>query len=532
MLTGAVYLATLFGLGLVAMALRLPPLVGFLTAGFVLNGAGVPQLPYVDELADLGVTLLLFSIGLKLDVRFLLRREVWATAVAHMAIVIPVAVGFLGGLGLLGVGLLRDEGVETLLLLSFALSFSSTVFVIKVLDERSESQSLYGRIAIGILVLQDLAAVGFLAFTAESEVSPWAPLLLLLLPLSRPVRHLWSRLGHGEMQAVFGIFMALVPGYALFSLVNLKGDLGALIMGVLLAGHPAASELSRTLLSLKDLLLVAFFVNIGYSGDLTWQSVGLGLALVTLVPVQAGAYVVLLRWARLRRRTATLTGLALANHSEFGLIVVAIGLSSGRLESGWLTAMAVAVAVSFVLSSVVNGLAPTLVPRITDRMRVLDNDELHPEDRYVDLTGAHALVLGMGRVGTAAYRRLTGGHDMSAIGVELSPARVGALRSRGIEVIEADASDNEFWERVAAAHTIEVAVLAMPFHGSNELALTQLHRVGFTGRVVAIAQYDDDARSLEGRGVDAVLQIYDGAGAELADRAVRRDDPTHPAETE
>jgi predicted Kef-type K+ transport protein len=506
--------------GTLAVLVRMPPLVGFLVTGFALNAAGVEELAQLEELADLGVTLLLSSIGLKLDVRFLLRREVWGTAVAHLALAIPLSMAYLALLGLLGSALLAGVGARTLLLVAFALSFSSTVFVVKVLDDRSETLSLYGRIAIGILIIQDLAAVAFMALVSESTPSPWTLLLVLVLPLAVPLRRVWSLLGHGEMQVVFGIFVALVPGYVLFDALGLKGELGALVMGVLLAGHAAANELSHHLLSVKDLLLVGFFVSIGFSGDLSWAAVGLGLALLVVLPLQGWLYMVLLRWGRLRRRTSALAGLALTNHSEFGLIVVAVGITGGLLEDDWLVVLSVAVAASFLLSSLANRRSSRLLPRLAGSLPRLDPATLHPEDRYVDLGHAQAVVLGMGRVGSAAYRRLVDGYGLTVVGVESNRDRVEALRRAGINALEADASDREFWVRVAHTTGIQVAILAMPFHGTNRVALTQLHASGFRGRVVAVAQYDDDARTLREDGVDDVLQIYDGAGAEMADRAI------------
>ena len=106
--------------------------------------------------------LLLFAIGLKLDIRTLVRREIWLTTVVHLAISVAIAVGFLGLLAVVGFGIVSGESFGALALVGFALSFSSTVFVVKVLDDRSDTTSLYGRIAVGVLVMQDVAAVVFL----------------------------------------------------------------------------------------------------------------------------------------------------------------------------------------------------------------------------------------------------------------------------------------------------------------------------------------------------------------------------------
>ncbi|MEC9052319.1 MAG: cation:proton antiporter, partial [Actinomycetota bacterium] len=177
----AILLGALVG-GLVAGAVRLPPLLGFLVAGFGLHLLGVEAVPALGTAADLGVTVLLFGVGLKLDVRTLLQREVWATATIHLGAWSVVTAAVLGLVGLVGVGLAAEADLRALLLVGLAMSFSSTVFVVKVLEERSASRALGGRTAIGVLVVQDLAAVVFLAVTGGSGPSWWALLLVLLVP--------------------------------------------------------------------------------------------------------------------------------------------------------------------------------------------------------------------------------------------------------------------------------------------------------------------------------------------------------------
>ena len=280
--TVALYLVVVFACGFVARLLRLPTLIGYLASGFILHAPGIDALPMIDSLADLGVTILLFTIGLKLDLRMLFRREVLVTTAANLLTLVGLTAGFLGLLATVGVRLLAGADWQVLALLGFALSFSSTVFVIQVLDERSDSSALYGRVAIGVLVLQDVVAVAFLTAMKGEHPSPWALALPLLLPAVWLVRRLWHRLGHGELQTLFGITMALVPGYWLFEAVGIKGDFGAMVVGVLLASHPRAAELSRTLFGLRELLLVGFFVSIGLHVNPTLETVLLGLLLVAL----------------------------------------------------------------------------------------------------------------------------------------------------------------------------------------------------------------------------------------------------------
>lgn len=519
----AILLGALLG-GLAAGALRLPPLLGFLAAGFVLHVLGVSPVPSLGTAADLGVTVLLFGVGLKLDVRTLVRREVWVTATVHLVGSTALFAGVLALVGAVataagaGAGLVGGADARALLLVGLALSFSSTVFVVKVLEERSASRSVAGRTAIGVLVVQDLAAVVFLAVADGEGPSPWALLLVLLLPGAWVLRRLLGAVGHDELLPLLGVVLALVPGYALFDAVGLKGDLGALVLGMLLAGHNRAPELSKSLFTLKDLLLVAFFVAIGLEGLPTAGEFGLALLLVALLPLKALAFAVLLWVARLRRRTSVLTGVTLANYSEFGLIVVA-GAPAGWLGEGWLTVVATAVAAGFVLGSLPGRHPEYLVSAVRAVLPDRPRDQLHPEDRPLDVGDAEAVILGMGRVGSAAYHRLRDEYGLRVLGLETSSERCERLRAAGLDVVEGDATDPELWRDRPLCH-VPIVLLAMPFHGNNLDTLRQLRANGFTGTVAVVAQYDEDLRSAQRAGAAVGFQLYDGAGAELADRAV------------
>lgn len=135
-------LVAAFGLGLVAERLRLPPLLGFLAAGFVLKAAGMAEPVGIDLVSDVGVVLLLFGIGLKLDPKTLLRREIWITTGIHLVVTVAIVVGVLTAVAALGLGILSDEDVRTYALLGFAVSFSSTMLAVKMLEARSQTASV------------------------------------------------------------------------------------------------------------------------------------------------------------------------------------------------------------------------------------------------------------------------------------------------------------------------------------------------------------------------------------------------------
>lgn len=515
--TEAILLAALVG-GALATAVRLPPLVGFLAAGFVLVPLGVESTPAVEAISGLGVTVLLFGVGLKVDLRSLLRREVWLATTVHTVGSAVIGAALVGLLAVMGLGAAADLGPEGWALVGFALSFSSTVLVVKVLEERNATRSLGGRTAIGVLVLQDLVAVAFLAMAEGHAPSPWAVLLVLLFPGALLLRWALARLGHDELLPLFGVVLALVPGYWLFDSLDIKGDLGALLLGMLLASSPRAGELAKSLFTIKDLLLVGFFVSIGLGGVPTLSELAIALILLVLLPIQALGFSLLFWWCRFRRRSAVLTATVLTNFSEFGLIVV-VAAPAGVLGEEWTAILGTAVAASFVISALPIDRGERLVRVMRRFLPDRPLEAVHPEDRPLDASDRQAVVLGMGRVGRAAYERLRDGYGLQVLGIEADRDRCERLCRDGYDVVEGDATDPEMWTAESFQHT-ELVLLAMPFHGSNLAVLERLRESGYPGAVAVVAQFDDDLEQVMANGADTGFQLYDGAGAELADRAV------------
>ncbi len=502
--------------GGLALALRLPPLVGFVAAGFALSALGAPAVPGLSVISTLGVTLLLFGLGLKVEIHQFLRREVWVVSIVHLAGSVVIGTGLLALVKLLGLEPVASASWPVLWLVGFAVSFSSTVFVVKLLETRNDTQAVYGSMCIGVLIVQDLAAIAFLSLSGDREISPWVLTLLATPAVAWVLRRVWDALHH-ELSWLFGVGVALVPGYAWWHGVGLSGELGAFILGVLLASHPHATELTRTLFSVKELLLVGFFLSVGSLGIPSWGQLLVGTLLVLVLPLQGVLYVALMHLMRFRARTSVLAGAAMSNNSEFGLIVMSFGAAAGLLEDSWLATMSVAVAVGFVASTLINANPRWLVQRFASRLRQRPDDALNPRDRPITTGDAEAIVLGMGRVGSAVCRRLELSYGLQVLGVEHDEARVERLRAKGLRVVEGDATDEGFWARLATPSRVHLVVLAMPFHGANMAALELVREVGFTGTIAAVARDDDDLHALEQAGVTTVLHIYTGSGTALAD---------------
>ncbi len=510
------WIALAFILGLFAKAINLPPLVGFLATGFLLNYLGISSGEVLHELADLGIILMLFIIGLKLNLKMLIRPQVWAVTVLHLSAVTVLFAVLIFSLTLMSLPLFSELDFKIALLLAFALSFSSTVFVVKNLEEKGDTKSLHGRIAISILVMQDLAAVVFLAISMGKAPSLSALFLLLLIP-ARPLFHyLLRKSGHGELLILYGLVLAF-GGAELFDLSGIKGDLGALLMGVLISAYPQSKELAKTLLGFKDLFLVGFFLSIGLAGELTLETALIGALLVPLVFIKSALFFALMTRFKLRARTSLLATLNLSNYSEFGLIVAALAVTNGWLGSEWLVIIAVALSLSFVVSAPLNHFNDKIYSHYRAFWVSQQSKERLPDDRVLDTLGATIAIFGMGRVGSGAYDKMHQLHGATVVGVDFDNDLVIKHQEAGRKALHGDPSDSDFWEKIEHKHRIELVMLALPNLQSNLDALKELKSVAFSGRIAAIARFPDEIPLLLQAGATAVFNIYTEAGSGFAD---------------
>jgi len=507
MVSVTLWIVVAFILGLLARHVGLPPLVGYLLAGFGLNAYGAQVDPILEHVAHAGVLLLLFSVGLKLRLASLVRAEVLAGSLLHMVlsgIITAILFYYLAGVRL-----------ETAFMFAVALSFSSTVVAAKILESKKELRAFHGRTAIGILIMQDLVAVAFLSLAGAKTPSIWA-LTLLLIPLLRPLIHRLLELsGHDELLVLYGLVLALVVGGASFEHFGLSSELGALLLGVLLADHKRATEMSNALWSMKEVFLVGFFLQIGMTGQPTMEIVGAALLLSLLLPLKALLFFFILLWFKLRARTAFLTGLSLATFSEFGLIVASLGLKNAWIEPQMMVLLAITVAISFVLAAPLNRYAHGLYARLEKRLASFESARRHPDDEPLHLGNSHLVIMGMGRVGTGAYDFLSQ-RKLRLIGLDSDMAKVEVHRKAGRRVLYADAEDPGLWQNLDLTG-IEAILLAMPDVEANTIAARQLRQRGYQGFVSATTAFTEDLEKIKNAGADAAYNYYDEVGVGFAE---------------
>lgn len=522
----AIWLSLAFLSGLFMKRLGLPALLGFLATGFFLGISGFTDgnlKQILVPLSDMGIILLLFTIGLKIKIKELVKPEILITASSHIILTTLAIGGVIFGLSFVGIQYFADMSIEAALTIGFALSFSSTVFIVKSLEERGEITSRHGRFAIGILVVQDIFAVVFLTISKSVMPSIWVLALPIYLYVIKLVLDkLLNKTGHGELLTVFGFFAPLIAGALAFDLVDLKYDLGALIIGMLLVNHPRKEELYDRMLSYKDFFLIGFFINIGLSGVPSLTNVIIAGSLLIFVVFKGLLFVKIFSFFELRARTNFLTSLQLSNYSEFGLIVGAVAVSNGMIDSDWLTTLAIFMSFSFLLSSPVVSRSYELFEKYQATLTKW-NKTSKDIDKQAQISGeAKYVVIGLGSIGMPAYNHLKESFPDLIIGVDYNADKVKQLKEEGNNVVWGDSTDRDFWDE-SNWDRVDVVVLAMSDYASNHNTMKQINKMKERQfKIAAICHYEDEKEIFESLNVDYIYDYKKSVGEDFAQHAMEK----------
>lgn len=509
----SIWIAIAFFLGFIMRRINLPPMLGFLFAGFIINGLNLEHGKLLDELADLGVMLLLFTIGLKLKIKSLTKSVVWAGGLVVAIITTLLFGGFLYLAYLSNIPVFNELTITQIALIAFALSFSSTVFVVKILEEQGNLNTSEGKVAIGVLIIQDILAVTFLTASKGTWPSPWA-LLLLFTPLFRPVL-LWilKKSGHGEMLILFGFFVAAIGG-EIFEIAGLKSDLGALVFGIILSNDKKSNELAKTLLNFKDFFLIAFFLNIGLYGLPTIHSFGTAILLTVILLFKPFIYHFTFTRFKFPVRSSYFASMSLTNYSEFGLIVGVLATKMGWIPAQWLIVIALAISFSFIISSLFNEYAVNLFEKQTKYICSFGQDKNYSCENQADICDAKVFIFGMGRIGTITYDTLEKLYPNQVLALDSDESVVNKHMEHNRKVILHDATDTEFWNNICK-DGVNMVVLAMSDFNSNIFTLKLINTTNSNIQIYAAARFDDEVQQLKDAGAHHVFNLIEEAGKGL-----------------
>jgi glutathione-regulated potassium-efflux system ancillary protein KefC len=515
-LTDISWIIVAFAAGLGARVLRLPPLVGYLAAGMGLAIIGVEGSVVIERIGDLGVALVLFLIGLDLRLRNLVEMEVVGVGGLHILLwtLLVTGLGVAFGLPPLGAAAVAA-----------GLSASSLVLAAKSLEAQNDLRAYHGRVAIGIILVQTLVATSAIAAMGEPP-SLWALAVVPMIALRPVLARLLDRLGRGEMLLLFGLALA-AGGSLLFGAVGLSAELGALCAGALLAGHDRTNELSESVSVLKDGFLPAFFLSVGLVGLPDASGLLFVAGLLGLLAVKGLLYFGLFAAFRLRARTAFLAAMPLTTYSGLSLIVASAAVAEGLLSNSMLTALALATAGSYLLNAPIARRASDLWTRVRPWLKAVERRGRHRDATPETVGRARFVVVGMGRVGTAAYDYLAERMQCPA-GVDEDPGKLGDHRSNGRRVLYGDARDASLWTDLDLSG-VEAVVLALPERDSTLAAVRALRNAGFDGPVSALTTDPDGRTHLIEAGASAVYLSGEQVGRALARHGLRRRQRTAPA---
>ncbi|NVK24000.1 MAG: cation:proton antiporter [Gammaproteobacteria bacterium] len=505
--------------GVSVRLVSLPPMVGYLFAGFLLHFLGLQATSGIEVLSQLGITLMLFTIGLKLNIRDLLKREVIVVSLSNMSLWIVTMSALFFGITALGLYYFAGLDLATVAIITFALSFSSTVCVVKILEESGELKTEHGKLAIAILVMQDIVAVLFLVAATGVLPSLAAFGLLGLLFVKPFLGKVLEKTGHGELLPLLGFFLAF-GGYELFKLVGVKGDLGALVMGILISSHPKSTELYKSLMGFKDLFLIGFFLSIGFTALPDLNMTLIAVLLVLFIPIKALLFYGLFNVMNVRTRSSFLSSLVLSNYSEFGLIVAAMSVQQGWLAKEWLVILALAVSFSFVFTSVFYKHAHNIYKNKKELLFRFSRSS-QSKDLSIEIPDdTEIMIIGMGRVGKGAYNAACKITELPVIGMDADETRVKKLSESGYQTVYGDGEDCDLWDGLDLSK-IKLVLIALPYVQDISNIRQQLSYAGFNGKVAAIARYEDQIAQLKQEGVDRIFNFYEEAGYGFAEESLQ-----------
>ncbi|WP_228973320.1 cation:proton antiporter [Streptomyces sp. DH12] len=516
----AVILAISAFVGLLAVRLRQPLIVAFIGVGILVGPTGfgwVEADGTIELLARMGIAILLFLVGLRLDLHLIRTTGPIALATGLGQVLFTSVVGYLIAIGL---------GMDTVtaLYVAVALTFSSTIIIVKLLSDKRELEQLHGRIAVGFLIVQDIVVVlVMIALTAFGRQAGdnlavdvalvFAKGLGLLAGVALLMRYVLPKVLHQvarsqELLLLFGVAFA-VSVAALSDWMGFSSEVGAFLAGVSLATTPYRDALGARLVSLRDFLLLFFFLELGARlefGDASRQLTEAAIFSVFVLVGNPLIVVLIMAVMRYPVRVGFLAGLTVAQISEFSLILAALGLSLGHITGATVSLITVVGLITIGGSTYLILYSHQIYARLERRLSVLERTDGRKRDLRGDEEEADVILYGLGRFGGAIADQLgRAGHRVLA--VDFDPHRVARSERDGVAAMFGSAEDMHLLENLPLTHA-RCVISTIPRPETGKALLHGLRHHGYPGRVALTAHSERDAEQLAAAGADLVLRPY------------------------
>jgi Kef-type K+ transport system membrane component KefB len=525
------------GAGFLALRMRQPLLIAYIVVGIV-AGPSVSGLvsahDQIDLLAQIGVTVLLFVVGLKLDLRSVRHIGPVALATGLGQLAFTILLGF-------GILLLMGRDMITALYVAVALTFSSTIIIVKLLSDKKELDSLHGRIAVGFLIVQDIAVVLAMmvmsALRGAEGASAFRDVALSLLMrigiagvlLFLLMRYVFPRLmGRVARSSELLLIFAIAWGTALAAFGEWAGfskEAGAFLAGFSLASTGYREVIGSRLSSMRDFLLLFFFVDLGARLELSTLGNEAAPAIVLSLFVLIGNPLIVMAimgFMGYRRRTGFMAGLTVAQISEFSIVFVAMGIGLGHIGGAALGLTTLIGLITITLSTYLILYAEPVYQRLRGFLAFFERRrpfrEMAMEEEHHEANRPELAVFGLGRYGARLFRKLHG-EGLDVLGVDFDPEVVTALEREGLHVHFGDCEDVNFLDTLPV-DGMKWVVSTLPLPDAHRLLLSGLKHVGYAGGFSALARDETQFSILKEMGPDQILNpvsdAVDFAAEELA----------------
>ncbi len=464
----------------------------------------VRETEQIHLLAELGLALLLFVVGLRLDVGLIRRMGKVALATGLEQVVFTTALGYVLG---------RALGLSPVpaLYVAIALTFSSTIIIIKLLSDKRETDSLHGRIAIGLLIVQDLVVVlimiGLTAFGGNNGGLGLKLLIVIargtalfaglgLLMIFVLPRLLGALARSAELLVLFAIAWA-VGLASLSDALGFSREVGAFLAGVSLASTEYREILGARLVSLRDFLLLFFFIDLGIRLDLLalgtqmWAAIPLSLFVLIGNPL---IMMVIMGFMGYRKRTGFLSGVLIAQISEFSLILAALGLQLGHIGPEVVGLITLVGLITIGLSTYMILYSEVLFEKLSPYLNIFQRKIPTDEQGFVEEHGlrrpADVVVFGLGRYGSAIGGPLVD-RGRTLLGIDFDPEAVRHWNERGWPAWFGDAEDLEFPSSLPLADARWV-ISTIPDRAVNRALMHALRNHGYKGSIAVTTHSQDE----------------------------------------
>jgi len=532
-------------IGYVGHLLKQPLIVSYIVVG-ILAGPSVLGLARsegpLELLSDLGIAVLLFLVGLKLDYRLVRELGMVSLLTGLGQVLFTAGFGFLIAMGL-------GFDVIASLYIAVALTFSSTIIIVKLLSDKRELDALHGRVALGFLIVQDivvvlsmvvLSTIGIGA-AAEGEglsvtgaLTAAAVLVVIVVLIVRYAANPLTRslAQSPELLILFSIGLAALFA-AIGEALGLGLEIGGLLAGTALASTPYRDAIASRLGPLRDFLLLFFFLVLGTELELTILGENVTAALIFSAFVLVGnplVVVIIMGLLGYRRQTGFLAGLTVAQISEFSLIFIGMGVTLGHVteaELGLVTLVGlITIAASTYMITYSHKLLPIFAPYLGAFERADPQRERADEERGAE-EPPEVILFGLSGLGSAIAERLAQ-KNVPMLAVDLDPAVVREWQLRGVDAVYGDVTDPEYLLGLPLASAPWV-VTTLRHHGPylntpdpRQTLLKVLNAEGFDGRV-AVAVYDPaEGDSVQEGGADLVLDPFALTAEALVDKVMEK----------